>query len=842
VATAEEVKKAGLTAAEVAERVRRGQVNRTKRSDWAEYRAIVVRNVCTLFNAIVVPAAVALFWLNDPRGAVAVSGFATINTLMGLIQEIRAKRQLEKLAILVETRARVLRDGEVKEVPAGDVVLDDHVLLSAGEAVVADGPVLEAHFLEVDEALLTGESDPVRRQPGDRLLSGSYCVAGEGAYRAAKVGGQSFAQSTSAEARSYRYTPSPLQVGINRLIQVFTYMALALCGVYLVLYWVQGFPTTALVQRIAATITSMIPVGLVLMATLAFTLGAVHMSRRGAVVQRLNAVETMASVDVVCTDKTGTLTTNRLRLDRLRVLARDLTEEDLRQRLAQFAWASLDNQNKSILALREALGRPAGTIELVDQIPFKSQNRYSAVRIRTEQGERTLVLGACEALQSHLEDPAASDWEAAWKELLATGLRILMFAESSRVGPFNGSLDGFPLRPLGLVALSDELRPEAGQVLEALHGQGIAFKILSGDNPETVRATVGHLKLPLAHEPVVSGDELEKASDKPQLIATRSVFGRVAPRQKVEIVRTLEEQGHQVAMIGDGVNDVLPIKTATLGIAMGEGSMAAKTVSGLVLENNNFALLPETLEEGRTIVRNLRRSAKLFLLKNVYSLILIVGAVAVFRLPFPFLPQQVTLLNLLTIGIPAFVITLSRERSTSATRPGFLREVLWFAGRTGVVMGVGGLVLGLIANSEWPWSVKVQALPHESVAVSGASAEAVGTFSVLSAYYEGVIEVNNFNEKMHHTLLLSFLVLVGVTALLRVLTDGETQPLIGDTKFRWLAVGAIPVYLLAMYLPPAADFFQLVPLAPWEWGLVLAVAVPAFLLCWLSDRLYPGRR
>jgi cation-transporting P-type ATPase E len=369
VATAAEIKKGGLTAAEVADRVRRGLVNRTRRSDWAEYRAIVVRNVCTLFNAIVVPAAVALFWLGDPRGAVAVSGFATINTLMGLVQEIRAKRQLEKLAILVETRARVMRDGEVREIPAGDVVLDDHILLASGEAVVADGPVLEANFLEVDEALLTGESDPVRRQVGDRLLSGSFCVAGDGAYQAAKVGAQSFAQSTSAEARSYRYTPSQLQVGINRLIQVFTYMAVALCGVYLVLYWVQGFPTVVLVQRIAATITSMIPVGLVLMATLAFTLGAVHMSRRGAIVQRLNAVETMASVDVVCTDKTGTLTTNRLRLDRLWVLPPDLSEQGLRDLLRQFAWATLDNQNKSVLALRQALGLllEAGKVELMDQ-------------------------------------------------------------------------------------------------------------------------------------------------------------------------------------------------------------------------------------------------------------------------------------------------------------------------------------------------------------------------------------------------------------------------------------------------------------------------------------------
>jgi cation-transporting ATPase E len=828
----------------VAERVRLGQVNRTRRSDWAEYRAIVVRNVFTLFNFIVVPAAVALFWLGEPRGAIAVSGFATINTLMGLVQEVRAKRQLEKLAILVETRARVLRDGQAQDIPAGDVVLDDTILLAAGEAVVADGTVLEAHFLEVDEALLTGESDPVRRQVGDRLLSGSFCVAGDGSYRAEKVGGESFAQSTSAEARSYRYTASPMQAAINRFIQILTVAALALSFFYLVLYWRQEYPAdparvqelkqkaatskkkrtpeqvwrreqlAELLERVAATITSMVPVGWVLMATIAFTIGAVYMSRKGAVVQRLNAVETMASVDVVCTDKTGTLTTNRLRLDRLLVLGGARPEEALRRLLCRFAWASLDTKSKTILALREGLGRTDGEVEPVDQLPFKSQNRYSAVRVRTGQGEQVLVLGACEALARYLEDPTDKSWEAPWKELAATGLRVLMFAESPRLAPFDGTLEGFPLRPLGLIALSDELRPEAGQVLEALYGQGIAFKILSGDNPDTVRATVGHLQLPLAREPVVAGDQLERDPDPAELIEARSVFGRVAPHQKVQVVRTLQQHGRHVAMIGDGVNDVLPIKQANLGIAMGEGSQAAKTVSGLVLENNNFALLPETLEEGRTIIRNLRRSGKLFLLKNVYSFILIVGALGVLRLPFPYLPQQVTLLNLLTIGIPAFVITLSRERSTAATKSRFVWEVGWFALRTGVVIALGGLLLGSIATSVWP-----EEIPGEA---------------------------GKENVQLYRTLLLTFLILMGVSALLRVLTDVEARPLRGDTRFRWLALGAIPVYLLLLYLPltehwglpPAlANFFVLVPLLPEHWGLVLAVAVPAFVLCKLTDWL-----
>jgi cation-transporting ATPase E len=784
----------GFSAADVAERVRLGQVNRPRRSYWADYRAIVARNLLTLFNAIVVPAAVALFLLGQNSEAFGVSGFAALTTVMGLVQEIRAKWLLDKLTILVETHARAIRDGADREVPAGDVVLGDLIRLSAGETIVADGEVIGSQFLEVDEALLTGESDPVRREVGSRLLSGSFCVAGTGIYRADRVGSAAFAQSTSAEARRYQYAASPLQASINRIIQALTVAALVLCAFYAILYFAGRSDLGDMLKRIAATITAMIPVGLVLMTTIAFTVGAAHMSGRGAVVQRLNAVESMASVDVICTDKTGTLTTNQLQLVRLRMLRKDVVETVVRQKLGAFSWASIDDNNKSIAALRDALGKgPA--VELLDQVPFKSQNRYSAARIRGPAGEQVLALGACEALRGYLVPSPDADWEAAWKELLPSGLRILMFAESDRLAPFNGSLEGFPLRPLALAALSDQLRPEAGAVLEALAGQGIAFKILSGDNPDTVRATVAHLHLPLATEAVLSGEELARAADPTILILSRSVFGRVAPHQKVQIVRTLRESGRNVAMIGDGVNDVLPIKQANLGIAMGDGSSASKTVSGLVLQNNNFALLPETLEEGRTIVRNLRRAAKLFLVKNVYSFVLIVGALTVFGLPFPFLPQQVTLLNLLTIGIPAFLITLSRERSTSAARPGFIREVGWFAARTGLIIAAAGLAVLLISD-----------------------------------------RVLNETEETQRTLLLSTLILLGVTTLLRALTDGETKPLVGDARFRWLALGAVPVYVAAMYFPPTAYFFRLACLDLLHWGLAVAVALPAFFLCKVSDR------
>ncbi len=609
----------GLTAAEVADRVRRGLVNRHPSSAWADYAQIVRRNILTLFNALVLPAAVALFYLGKPQGGIAVSGMAIVNSLIGLVEEIKAKRHLDRLTILVETRVRVLRDGQSQAIPASAVVRDDCVLLGSGEAVVADGSVVQSRFLEIDEALLTGESDPVRRHVGERVLSGSVCVAGEGAYRAERVGAAAFAQSTAVQARRAHHAQSPMTATINLLIQILTWTAVSLCVLYLGIHLAGHVTQARMVEMMAATITSMVPQGLVLTATISFALGAIHMSMRGAVVQRLNAVEAMAAVDVVCTDKTGTLTTNLLKLAQLRQLASAAGEDEVRRRLRLFASASVDQKNKNIQALCAALGTVE--VELLDQLPFKSQNRYSAVRVRDGGGERVLVLGACEALRSHLGSDGG--WEAAWRELLPTGLRLLLFAEATEPHPFADTLADFTLQPLALAALSDELRPEAARVLEALTAQGIAFKVLSGDNAETVRATVATLDLPLARDAVVSGDELAAATDKEALIRDRGVFGRVAPQQKVEIVETLQRQGRFVAMIGDGVNDVLPLKKAHLGIAMGAGSQASKTVAGLILENNNFALLPEALEEGRTIIRNLRRCSKLFLTKNVYSLILL---------------------------------------------------------------------------------------------------------------------------------------------------------------------------------------------------------------------------
>lgn len=782
----------GLTAAEVTERVAQGRVNRVRRSDAAEYLDIVQRNVLTLFNALVVPAAAALFLLRKDNEGFAVSGMMIANTLIGLVQEMRAKRQLDQLTLLAENKVRVVRDGTPSEIPAGDVVEGDLLLLAAGDPVVADGPVAESRFLEIDEALLTGESDPVARKPGEELLSGSFCVAGEGSYTARRVGPAAFAQKTAAEARSYSYTASPLQAQIDKLVRILTAVAVAMSLSYVALHYVRpdAVPWDEVVSMIAATITSMVPQGLVLMATIALLLGAVAMTKKGVVVNRLGAVEAMAGIDTLCMDKTGTLTTNQLKLASVRPLD-PANEEYVERLLALFAGVSLDRESKSLVAIRAALNEEKG--ELLDQLPFKSQNRYSAVRARWGGGETALALGAFEALEPLLVDGEQA--EAAWKELFATGWRLLLFCEvESASEKFAGSLDGGRLRPLALVALSDELRPEAAAVLSAFAQQGIDFKILSGDNPETVRATVTPLGkdsgspalAALATKPVVSGAELEAAADHAELITSRNVFGRVSPWQKVEVVRALTASGRKVAMIGDGVNDVLPIKNAALGIAMGDGSRASKTVAGVVLQTNDFALLPELLDEGRLIIRNLRRAGKLFLNKNVYFLLLVV-ALLLLRLPFPIRSQQVTLLNFLTIGVPALLITFDRRRA-EASRGEFVWEVGWFAMWNGLITGCAGLLVALLFKED--------------------------------------------DVVRQRTMVVTTLVVLGWVTLLRV--AGE------DTRLRLIPPVGLVVYLLAMYVPLFRWFFDLEPLGLGRWAWVAGVVLVAVGLMWLSDRLRGG--
>ncbi|QEL19893.1 HAD-IC family P-type ATPase [Limnoglobus roseus] len=763
----------GLSPAEVAERIAAGRVNRPPRDGWRAYADIARRNTLTLYNALVVPAAVGLFLLADYRAAWAVAAMAVANVALGLAHELRAKRHLDRLSVLGEARVRVRRAGTDVPLPAGDVVADDVVLLAAGDAVVADGSVVAAEFLELDEALLTGESDPVPKAVGDPVKSGSVCVAGGGAYRAERVGAAAFAHRMAAAARQYRHAPGPTQATLDRLVRGLTAVAVGLCLGYVALHFVRGFPAADLVQMVAATITSMVPQGLVLLATLVFVLAATRLSRRGAVVQQLAAVEGLAAVDVICTDKTGTLTTGRQTLDRVVAFAEP--EAAVRGWLGAFAAASADGRNKSIEALRETLAAGAERIDVRDQLPFQSHIRCSAILANGTGEPRLFVLGSFEALASRFPESDRAAVEAAWRELLPTGLRLLAFADGhGGADGFYGRLPDIPLRPLAVVALRDKLRPQVVDVLAELAAQGIRLKVVSGDHPETVRATVRALGAAFGGQAIVTGDEWTNSTDRVALAERCDLFGRVSPEQKLALIAALQQAGHRVGMIGDGVNDVLPIKRADFGVAMGAGSQAAKAVAGLVLESNDFAVLPVALAEGRRVVQNVRLAAKLFLLKNVYTVALILVAVGVCGLPFPYLPQQVTLLNALTIGGPAAIILAGRAAGR-AGGPSFFADV-------------GRFVL-----------------------TAGAATSAAGL-----AVYLGSLLALGHDAETARTLLLTTLILAGLGNAV-VATAGDRR------LIAWAAFGAAGMAAAAA-VPPVAYFFALAPLTGGQWASVVIAA------------------
>jgi cation-transporting ATPase E len=492
-------------------------------------------------------------------------------------------------------------------------------------------------------------------------------------------------------------------------------------------------------------------------------------------VQQLAAVEGLAAVDVLCTDKTGTLTTGRQSLDRIVPFSE--SEADVRRWLGAFAANSIDQRNKSIGAMRDALGAVAPAVEVIDQLPFQSQNRCSAAVLRIDGSPRLFALGSVEALRTRFSDEYQKRIEAEWTALLPTGLRLLAFAD----GPapehkFDGKLPEVPLRPLALVGLRDELRPEVTTVLAALAEQGIRFKVVSGDHPETVRATVGTLGSAFAESQLLTGDEWMASADRTAAAESCDVFGRVSPEQKLALVDALQRAGRTVGMIGDGVNDILPIKRADFGVAMGAGSPATKMVAGVVLENDDFAALPTVLAEGRRVVENVRRAAKLFLLKNMYTVALVLIAVGLCGLPFPYLPQQVTLLNALTIGGPAILILAGRSTHTRAVGLNFFADI-------------GRFVL-----------------------VAGGVTSVVG-----AAVYLGSSLGLRHDTETARTLLLMTLILAGVGNAI-VATNGDRR-LIAWAGF------AVVVLVVVNLIPPVAYFFALQPMTVTQWvAVVLAAA------------------
>ncbi|WP_433725119.1 HAD-IC family P-type ATPase [Nocardia sp. CA-129566] len=681
----------GLTAAEVEQRRRDGRTNDVPDRASRSVRDIVRANVFTRINAILG----VLFILVLATGSIIDGMFGLLiiaNSAVGIIQEIRAKRTLDQLAIVGQAKPTVRRDGKAQEIMPKEVVLDDLIELGPGDQIVVDGSVEESALLEVDESLLTGEADPVDKPVGAAVMSGSYVVSGSGAYRATKVGKDAYAAKLAEEASKFTLVKSELRSGIDTILKVITYLLIpaGLLSIYNQLFSSKESWQPALTGMVAALVP-MVPEGLVLMTSVAFAVGVVRLGRRQCLVQELPAIEGLARVDVVCADKTGTLTENGMRLSDIKTLG-SFDDAEVRRALAAMA-ADDPRPNASVQAIGEELtDRPQWQQTAV--APFSSAKKWSGCSYG-EHGD--WLLGAPDVLL----DPSSEDARVA-EELGSSGLRILLLARSDR--PVDAADAPGTVDPAALVVLEQKVRPDARETLDYFASQQVSIKVISGDNAVSVGAVASSLDLPGGDHPVDARELPQDRDALADVLETETTFGRVRPDQKRAMVAALQSRDHTVAMTGDGVNDVLALKDSDIGVAMGSGSPATRAVAQIVLLDNKFATLPYVVGEGRRVIGNIERVSNLFLTKTVYSVLLafLIGIAGIGSqifdydpIGYPFLPRHVTIAAWFTIGIPAFILSLAPNNERA--RSGFVSRVMRLAIPSGVVIGVATFVAYLIA-------------------------------------------------------------------------------------------------------------------------------------------------
>lgn len=684
----------GLSDDEVAARVADGKTNDVPARASRTVGEIVRANVLTRINAILG----VLFVIVVSTGSLINGLFGLLivaNSAIGIIQELRAKKTLDNLAIVGQARPTVRRRSGTTALSPSEVVLDDIIELGPGDQIVVDGDLVEASTLEVDESLLTGEADPISKHTGDVVLSGSFVVAGTGAYRATKVGREAYAARLAEEASKFTLVKSELRSGISKILQFITYL---LWPTGLLIIYTQLFTTNVGLResllRMVGALVPMVPEGLVLMTSIAFAVGVVRLGRRQCLVQELPAIEGLARVDVVCADKTGTLTENGMRLARVEAVggpAGGGTGERIGEVLAALAGDDA-RPNASMQAIAEAYPDSPGWPQ-TSSAPFKSATKWSGA----SYGEHgNWVIGAPDVL---LDPDSAVAAQA--EEIGAAGLRVLLLADSDR--PVDSPDAPGTVTPVALVVLEQRVRPDARDTLDYFASQDVSVKVISGDNAVSVGAVAGSLGL--RGETI---DARELPSDPAALAQTMTdytTFGRVRPDQKRAMVHALQSREHTVAMTGDGVNDVLALKDADIGVAMGSGSPASRAVAQIVLLDNKFATLPYVVGEGRRVIGNIERVSNLFLTKTVYSVLLalLVGLAGLSSklfgtapLLYPFQPIHVTIAAWFTIGIPAFVLSLAPNNERART--GFVRRVMSSALPAGITVGSTTYICYLLGN------------------------------------------------------------------------------------------------------------------------------------------------
>jgi len=663
----------GLTAAQVTQRVTDGRTNDVPDAPVRTTTEIIRANVLTPVNAIIGSLLVLILVAGFASDAL-FAGVIISNSVIGIFQELKARNTLNALAVLSAPQARVVRDGEVREIPISQVVADDLLALLPGDQIVVDGQILDGLGLEIDESLLTGEADPVEKTAGDEVLSGSFVSAGSGHYQATRIGAEAYAVSLAEEARQFKLADSELRKGVNTILRWLSFIIPPASLLLLLRLLMEEDEASEALRGMVAAAVAMVPDGLVLLTSLSFIVGVIALARRQALAKELATVELLARVDVLCLDKTGTITTGDISYAGLEALG----SADPKAALGAMAAAD-PHPNPTLQAIAAAHPNPGWTAAAL--LPFSSARKWAV----TDFGPHGVFhLGAPDILLSE----EATDLRQQVVAHAEQGRRVLVLTHCTESGADLETLPG-QRTPLAFVLLEDTVKPDAQEILGYLADQGITLKVISGDHPSTVAAVARRAGIANADTGFDARDLPQDPEELAKVLANHTVFGRVTPHQKRAMVAALQSSGHTVAMTGDGVNDVLALKDADMGIAMGSGSSATRAVAQLVLLDDRFATLPRVLSEGRRVINNIERVANLFITKATYA-VLLTALVGLLGSPFPFLPKQLTLIGTFSIGLPGFFLALAPD--TSLVRPGFLPRVLRFSLPAGVAAGLATFV------------------------------------------------------------------------------------------------------------------------------------------------------
>ena len=648
------MKLTGLTSEQVTERAAKGLLNVTSKTRTKRTQQIVFENLFSIFNLVVlVVIGFLLFFYFRTRNStlildsVGVLVVALINTTLAITQEIKAKRALDKVSLLLERKVSVIRDGEEVSIDQKEIVVDDLILLKRGDQIVVDGRVETSNHLEIDESLLTGESVPLFKNVGDEILSGSFCVSGNGAYVAEKVGDDCYANKVTDIAKKLKHNLTPLQKKLDHIVETLLVVSATLVLLELLFDPHANMDDMDFIRRLSTIVISLIPQGLVLMASITFALGVYRISRIGAIVEKLNAIESFSNVQIVCMDKTGTLTQNKLAVNQLTLLDDRYDRAQAETLLGTYGKLSSDkNATLGTLAPFPADERA----ELLDEIHFRSEKKMS------------LVFGAFDLLLAKLAPESREKAQKLYEEKRLSVYRNVLFGRLASGVSLNDAREdsgGLVIEPICIVSITDQIRDDVMEAIRLFQSHDISLKILSGDAPEAIQAVVREIGWEIGDDKLIAGQALDDIPDEEflKVITEKIIFARLRPDHKLRIIEAFKKEKIYTTMIGDGVNDLPAIKAADMGIAMEEGSKITKEVADIVLLKNRFALLPSIFDEGNKIVNTVSSVAKLFLTKNF--LVIYLALLHIFFLfDFPLTPRRVSLINIFTIALPSFFIAL----------------------------------------------------------------------------------------------------------------------------------------------------------------------------------------